>query len=82
MFAVHAVILLLTGISPVKFFKKVAPVLTFAFTSRSSAASIPLNIEAQTRRLGVPESIASFQPPLEPRLVKMAVQVYIQPCWQ
>ena len=34
--------------------------LTFAFTSRSSAASIPLNIEAQTRRLGVPESIASF----------------------
>ena len=34
--------------------------LTFAFTSRSSAASIPLNIEAQTRRLGIPESIASF----------------------
>ncbi|STL56802.1 putative sodium:dicarboxylate symporter [Escherichia coli] len=34
--------------------------LTFAFTSRSSAASIPLNVEAQTRRLGVPESIASF----------------------
>ncbi len=32
----------------------------FAFTSRSSAASIPLNVEAQTRRLGVPESIASF----------------------
>jgi L-cystine uptake protein TcyP (sodium:dicarboxylate symporter family) len=28
--------------------------------SRSSAASIPLNIEAQTQRLGVPESIASF----------------------
>lgn len=60
MFAVHAIILTLTGVSPLKFFKKVAPVLTFAFTSRSSAASIPLNIEAQTRRLGVPESIASF----------------------
>ncbi len=41
-------------------FRKVWPVLTFAFTSRSSAASIPLNVEAQTRRLGVPESIASF----------------------
>jgi len=60
MFAVHAIILLLTGVNPVQFFKKVWPVLTFAFTSRSSAASIPLNIEAQTRRLGVPESIASF----------------------
>ena len=34
--------------------------ITFAFTSRSSAASIPLNVETQTRRLGVPESIASF----------------------
>ena len=60
MFAVHAVILLITGVNPIQFFKKVWPVLTFAFTSRSSAASIPLNIEAQTRRLGVPESIASF----------------------
>lgn len=60
MFIVHAVILTLTGVNPIQFFKKVWPVLTFAFTSRSSAASIPLNIEAQTRRLGVPESIASF----------------------
>lgn len=60
MFAVHAIILTLTGVNPIRFFKKVLPVLTFAFTSRSSAASIPLNIEAQTRRLGVPESIASF----------------------
>jgi len=47
-------------LSPLKYFRKVWPVLTFAFTSRSSAASIPLNVEAQTRRLGVPESIASF----------------------
>jgi L-cystine uptake protein TcyP (sodium:dicarboxylate symporter family) len=60
MFVVHAIILTMTGVSPLKFFKKVAPVLTFAFTSRSSAASIPLSIETQTRRLGVPESIASF----------------------
>lgn len=60
MFVVHALLLLLTGVNPTKFFRKVWPVLTFAFTSRSSAASIPLNVEAQTRRLGIPESIASF----------------------
>ncbi|CAM2925048.1 L-cystine transporter [Acinetobacter celticus] len=60
MFAVHATILAMTGINPIRFFKKVMPVLAFAFTSRSSAASIPLNIEAQTRRLGIPESIAGF----------------------
>ncbi|WP_151981022.1 L-cystine transporter [Acinetobacter guerrae] len=60
MFLVHGILLSLSGIHPLRFFKKVWPVLTFAFTSRSSAASIPLNIEAQTQRLGVPESIASF----------------------
>lgn len=60
MFVVHGLLLSFTGINPIKFFRKVWPVLTFAFTSRSSAASIPLNVEAQPRRIGVPESIASF----------------------
>lgn len=60
MFGVHALILSFTGINPTRFYRKVWPVLTFAFTSRSSAATIPLSIEAQTRRIGVPQSIASF----------------------
>ncbi|MBS0847524.1 L-cystine transporter [Citrobacter sp. JGM124] len=60
MFVVHGLLLALTGVSPLKFFRKAGPLLAFAFTSRSSAASIPLNIETQTRRLGIPESIASF----------------------
>jgi L-cystine uptake protein TcyP (sodium:dicarboxylate symporter family) len=60
MFGVHAVLLTLNGINPLRFFRKVWPALSFAFTSRSSAATIPLSIEAQTRRIGVPESIASF----------------------
>jgi len=60
MFGVHAVLLRASGLNPLRFFKKILPVLTFAFTSRSSAATIPLNIEAQTNRIGVPSSIASF----------------------
>jgi L-cystine uptake protein TcyP (sodium:dicarboxylate symporter family) len=60
MFAVHGLLLALAGVHPLRFFRKVWPVLTFAFTSRSSAATIPLSIEAQTLRLGVPSSIASF----------------------
>ncbi|WP_336287981.1 MULTISPECIES: L-cystine transporter [unclassified Bartonella] len=60
MFGVHGVLLGISGINPFRFFKKVFPVLTFAFSSRSSAASIPLNIEAQTQWIGVPQSIASF----------------------
>lgn len=60
MFVVHALFLAGVGVNPGRFFRKVWPVLTFAFTSRSSAATIPLSVEAQTRRLGIPESIASF----------------------
>ncbi|WP_337009333.1 L-cystine transporter [Pantoea sp. AS142] len=60
MFGAHALLLSVNGINPLRFFRKVWPVITFAFTSRSSAASIPLSVETQTRRLGVPESIASF----------------------
>jgi L-cystine uptake protein TcyP (sodium:dicarboxylate symporter family) len=57
---VHALILALTGISPVGFYQKIWPVLTFAFTSRSSAATIPLSIETQVNRLGVSPAIANF----------------------
>ncbi len=60
MLLVHALILLLVRVNPIDFFKKAFPVLSFAFISRSSAASIPLNIETQTKQLGVPEGIASF----------------------
>lgn len=60
MFMVHGLLLGVSGINPIKYLQKVWPVLTFAFTSRSSAASIPLNVEAQTQRLGVPKSIAGF----------------------
>lgn len=60
MFVVHGVLLTMTGVNPLMFFKKIVPALSFAFSSRSSAATIPLNIEIQTRRLGVPQTIASF----------------------
>ncbi len=40
--------------------QKVLPTLSFAFTSRSSAATIPLNIETQTAKLGNNNVIANF----------------------
>ncbi len=57
---VHGLLVSAAGINPLRFFRKIWPVLTFAFTSRSSAATIPLSIEAQTSRLGIPRAIASF----------------------
>ncbi|ODC04323.1 L-cystine transporter tcyP [Terasakiispira papahanaumokuakeensis] len=56
----HALFLAGAGVNPKRYFQKVWPVLTFAFTSRSSAATIPLNIEAQVDRIGVPPAIANF----------------------
>ncbi|MEW6323130.1 MAG: cation:dicarboxylase symporter family transporter [Acidobacteriota bacterium] len=57
---VHAGMLALSGLSPVRFYQKIWPVLTFAFTSRSSAATIPLSVETQISRLGVSPAIANF----------------------
>ncbi|MGG1595646.1 L-cystine transporter, partial [Terribacillus saccharophilus] len=60
MFVVHLIVLAVLGLSPKQFLKKVFPVLAFAFTSRTSAGTLPLNVEAQRNKLGVPESIANF----------------------
>ncbi len=57
---IHLIILSLLGISPIRYVKKTLEVLIFAFTSRSSAGALPLNVQTQTRRLGVPEGIANF----------------------
>ncbi|EOD7972910.1 L-cystine transporter [Staphylococcus aureus] len=60
MYIIHLIILRLLGISPIRYIKKTLEVLIFAFTSRSSAGTLPLNVQTQTRRLGVPEGIANF----------------------
>lgn len=60
MFVVHGLLLLFYGISPIDYYKKVMPTLAFAFSSRSSAATIPLNIETQTNKLENNSAIANF----------------------
>lgn len=60
MFVVHLIILAISGLNPVQYVKKIIPTLTFAFTSRSSAATIPMNVETQTKKLGVSEGIANL----------------------
>jgi hypothetical protein len=60
MFGVHALILILLGTNIKTYFQKVWPVLTFAFATRSSAATIPLTIRAQIEELNVPAPIANI----------------------
>ena len=60
MFAVHLLLVGLAGVNPLRWTKKVIPVLTFAFTSRTSAGSIPMNVATQNKLLGIPDGIANF----------------------
>ncbi|HDS1204822.1 TPA: L-cystine transporter [Shewanella algae] len=60
MFVVHGMLVAMVGVSPLDYFRKIWPVLTFAFSSRSSAATIPLNVEAQVTQLNVPPAIANL----------------------
>lgn len=60
MFAIHMLIIAGAGLNPVTFIRKSAPALAFAFTSRSSAGTLPLTVQTQVQKLGVPESFASL----------------------
>ena len=60
MFVVHGAMLTLIGTNVKDYFQKVWPVLTFAFATRSSAATIPLTIRAQIEELKVPAPIANI----------------------
>jgi len=59
-FGVHLLLQAMAGLNPVAYVKKALPVLAFAFTSRSSAATLPLTVRAQTDELGVSKGIANF----------------------
>ncbi len=60
MFIVHGLLIGMVGMNIRTYFKKVWPVLTFAFVTRSSAATIPLTIRAQIEELKVPAPIANI----------------------
>ena len=53
-----------TKLNPLVFLKKFFPVMSFAFSTSSSNATIPLSIETLDNELGVSEKISSFTVPL------------------
>lgn len=60
MLCIHLTLVTLTGMQPLRYFKRIFPLLAFAFTSRTSAGAIPMSVQTQTSRLGTPEGIANF----------------------
>ena len=51
-------------VNPFTFIKKVFKVIVFGFSTSSSAATLPLNLDTTTKELGVDRQIASFVLPL------------------
>ena len=68
-YIVHAVVVYsatvkgLAGVSPVAFFKTMAPAMVFAFSSASSVGTLPINLECADK-LGADHDISSFVLPL------------------
>ena len=64
-FVVYMLMLkIFTGLTPIKFIKKFFPVMTFAFSTATSNATIPLSIDTLDEKIGVSRKISSFTIPL------------------
>lgn len=58
------ILTLLTRLNPIVFIKKIFRVVVFGFSTSSSAATLPLNIDTNVKQLGVDNQIASYVLPL------------------
>lgn len=64
-FVVNAIVLRVAAdVSPVRFFRKIAPAQLTAFTTQSSAGTLPLTTRLLVQRVGVPADVAGFTAPL------------------
>ena len=58
------ILFIFTRLNPLQFLRKMLPVMLFAFSTSSSNATIPLNMETLEKKIGVDNKVASFTIPL------------------
>lgn len=64
-FVIYQILLFIfTRLNPLKFIKKFAPVMGFAFSTATSNATIPMSIDTLNKKMGVSKQISSFTIPL------------------
>ena len=64
-FVIYQILLFVfTRLNPMKFIKKYAPVMGFAFSTATSNATIPMSIDTLHKKMGVSKQISSFTIPL------------------
>ncbi len=54
---------LLAGLSPVRYFQNIYPIMLMAFTTCSSSATLPVTMKVTKERLGVPEDMVNLIAP-------------------
>ena len=59
-----SLLLIFAKVNPITFFKAIAPAQLLAFSTSSSAATLPVTMECVTDNLGVDEEVSSFVLPL------------------
>lgn len=59
-----ALLMIFAKVNPIKFFKAIAPAQLLAFSTSSSAATLPVTMECVTEHVGVDEEVSSFVLPL------------------
>jgi DAACS family dicarboxylate/amino acid:cation (Na+ or H+) symporter len=64
LFATYPLLLRLASLNPLTFLKKMRDPATFAFSTASSGATIPVTLRTAEFKLGVKNSVASFTVPL------------------
>lgn len=77
MVVVCAVMLLVLRLNPLPFLRKVVPIQLFAYSSASSAATLPLNLENTQQCMGVDSRVASFVLPLGSTINMSGLAIYL-----
>jgi Na+/H+-dicarboxylate symporter len=62
-FVIYSIVVFTGGLNPLKYFKYQSTPFVIAFTTRSSAVTLPYNMEA-ARRIGIPEEVFQITAPI------------------
>ncbi len=62
-FIIYSIIVALSGLNPIKYFKAQVTPFLIAFTTRSSAVTLPYNMDA-AKRMGIPDEIFNITLPV------------------
>lgn len=73
----YGIFISLMRLSPFKFFQGAASAITFAMTTSSSTATLPVSIDCAENKLGIPKQLARFMLPIGASLNLNGLCIYL-----